>query len=63
MAEELTQLSVTNFPAELKEVLEIEAQKQDRSLASLLRTVLVEYANKLADPKPARKRTPESVAA
>lgn len=55
MAEELTQLSVPNFPADLRETLEREAKKQDRSLASLLRTILVEYANKLTDEKPARK--------
>lgn len=63
MAEELTQLSVPNFPAELKETLEREAQKQDRSLASLLRTVLAEYAYGLVNDKPARKRPTESVAA
>lgn len=47
MAEELTQLSIPNLPVALKERLEREAQKQDRSLASLLRIVLMEYAERI----------------
>jgi hypothetical protein len=47
MAQELTQLSVPNFPAELEEILKREAKRQDRSLASLLRTILADYASKV----------------
>jgi hypothetical protein len=46
MAQEVTQITVTNFPVEAKEVLDREAKKQDRSLASLLRTVLLDYVSK-----------------
>ena len=47
MAEELTQLSVPNFPKAAKERLEQEAQAQDRPLASLLRSILLSYTKNL----------------
>jgi len=62
MAEEVTQVSIPNLPLEVKERLEREATKQDRSLASLLRVVLIEYAQKLngdeESPVAPRKRQP-----
>jgi len=58
MSEEVVQLSVPNFPLDAKERLEREATKQDRSLASLLRVVLIEYAQRLngAEESPAAPR-------
>lgn len=50
MAEELTQLSVPNFPKSAKERLEQEAQAQDRPLASLLRSILISYTKNLDAP-------------
>jgi predicted DNA-binding protein len=47
MAQEVTQLSVPNFPLEDKERLEREAKRQDRSLASYIRTVLTDHLDKL----------------
>lgn len=47
MAQEVTQLSVPNFPVEDKERLEREAKRQDRSLASYIRTILTDHIDKL----------------
>lgn len=49
MAEELAQISIPNFPSDLKEKLEREAERQDRSLASLLRKVITEYAESITE--------------
>jgi hypothetical protein len=47
VSEEVAQVSVPNLPIAIKERLEREATKQSRSLASLLRMVLIEYAQRL----------------
>lgn len=52
MAQEVTQISIPNLPVDVKERLEREAKRQDRSLASLLRTILVDHAEKLDSPAP-----------
>lgn len=61
MSEAVTQLSIPNLPVSIKERLEREAKKQDRSLASLLRIILEQYASGISDEK--RKRAAEGVTA
>lgn len=47
MAQDLIQLSVPNFPAEAKERLEKLAKQADRSLASYIRTTLLDHLEKV----------------
>jgi predicted DNA-binding protein len=47
MAQEVIQISVPNFPADAKERLEKLAKAADRSLASYIRTVLLEHLERL----------------
>ena len=41
------QITVPNFPVSAKQILESEAERQDRSLASLLRMILIQHAAQL----------------
>lgn len=47
MSDQLVQITIPNFPQSVKERLEAEARAQDRSLAALLRTIVLRYAARL----------------
>jgi len=49
MSDELTQLSIPNVPAHIKERLELDAEQHDRSLASLMRQIILAYVAKLEE--------------
>lgn len=51
--DETEALSITRFPVTVKKILEAEARKQDRSLASLCRMLLIDFAYSLQTKQPA----------
>lgn len=60
---DVVQLSVPNFPSDAKDALEREAKRQDRSLASLCRTVLLDFAGRLETGAAPVEPTPTAEAA